>query len=81
MQKNVCASPPQISFFLTSRISFAFLSLLFPSPLFCIAQFADLSAAEFKEHFLNYVPNPKANRTLAVGIEPLPEGADALVDW
>jgi hypothetical protein len=43
-------------------------------------QFADLSAAEFKQRYLNYVPSLTANRTMADGIEDLPQGADALVD-
>lgn len=46
-----------------------------------ITKFADLSAAEFKARYLNYEPNPNANRTMAEGLEALPEGANALVDW
>jgi hypothetical protein len=49
-------------------------------PLPTAHQFADLSAAEFKQRYLNYVPSLTANRTMADGIEDLPQGADALVD-
>jgi len=48
-----------------------------------ITKFADLSPAEFKKSYLNYVPDAArlANRTMDDSIEPLPEGADSLVDW
>jgi C1A family cysteine protease len=47
-----------------------------------ITKFADLSAEEFKNRYINYKPNPErraGNRDNT--IKPLPQGADALVDW
>jgi C1A family cysteine protease len=48
-----------------------------------ITKFADLTPEEFKTRYTNYKPDPArlANRTMDTTIEPLPEGADALVDW
>lgn len=45
-----------------------------------INKFTDLSADEFKTHYLNYKPRPVENRTFAT-VEPLPAGVKALQDW
>jgi C1A family cysteine protease len=46
-----------------------------------ITKFADLSAAEFKEHYTNYEPSKKNLRTKTANIEPLAAGASADADW
>mmetsp|Transcript_36638 Transcript_36638/g.72578 ORF Transcript_36638/g.72578 Transcript_36638/m.72578 type:complete len:331 (+) Transcript_36638:64-1056(+) len=48
-----------------------------------ITKFADMSTEEFKAKYTNYVPDAGrlANRTMDSTIVPLPQGADALVDW
>eukprot|EP00618_Florenciella_parvula_P036491 CAMPEP_0119483076 /NCGR_PEP_ID=MMETSP1344-20130328/10639_1 /TAXON_ID=236787 /ORGANISM="Florenciella parvula, Strain CCMP2471" /LENGTH=333 /DNA_ID=CAMNT_0007517539 /DNA_START=64 /DNA_END=1065 /DNA_ORIENTATION=+ len=46
-----------------------------------ITKFADLSAAEFKEHYTNYEPSKKNLRTKTAKVEPLAAGSGVSQDW
>lgn len=46
-----------------------------------ITKFADMSAAEFKETHLNYVPGDRKSTNVDTSIEAMPEGTETLVDW
>jgi C1A family cysteine protease len=46
-----------------------------------ITKFMDMSPSEFRETHLNYIPDPNRERVYDETIEPLPEGANTLIDW
>jgi len=46
-----------------------------------ITKFADMSTAEFKEHYLNYTPEKKNLRTKTAKVEPLAAGSSVNQDW
>jgi len=46
-----------------------------------ITKFADLTTAEFKEHYTNYEPSKKNLRTKTAKVEPLAAGTTVNQDW